>query len=167
MKSGNTINDTNEEKKVKEGISRKDITEKIRSIYTLESIYKNHLKTKRLLSIIKSNKTKQKKFKINISNYKEFSGKYSSIEIEIIPMDNKYGKFININVNDKQHYHIYFNNDKMETEINYINDKDKVSKIRVIIDYHIQSFENLFYNCDCIKSINFKKFCRININNMR
>jgi len=167
MKSGNTSNERNGEKKVKEGISCGGITEKIRNIYTLESIYKDHLKTKRLLNIIKYNKTNQIKFKINISNYKEFSGQYSSIEIEIIPMDNKYGKFININnVNDKQHYHIYFNDDKMETERNYINDKDKVSKIRVIIGYQIQSFENLFYNCDCIKSINFKKFSRININNM-
>ena len=151
MKSGNASNERNEEKKVKEVNSRGDITEKIRSIYTLESIYKDHLKTKRLLSIIKSNKPKQKMFKIDISNYKEFSGKYSSIEIEIIPMDNKYGKFININVNDKQHYHIYFDDNKMETERNYINDKEKVSKIRVIIGYQIQSLENLFYNCDCIK----------------
>ena len=74
MKSGNTSNERNGEKKVKEGISCGGITEKIRNIYTLESIYKDHLKTKRFLSIIKYNKTNLKKFKINISNYKEFSG---------------------------------------------------------------------------------------------
>ena len=30
---------------------------------------------------------------------------------------------------------------------NYLNDEDKVSKIKIIIDYQIKSFENLFKNC--------------------
>ena len=33
---------------------------------------------------------------ININNYKESSEKYSSIEIKIKPVKNKYGQFINI-----------------------------------------------------------------------
>ena len=36
----------------------------------------------------------------------------------------------------------------------------------MIIDYQIESFKNLFYICKCVEYINFKKFERININNM-
>ena len=33
---------------------------------------------------------------MNIDNYKEYLEKYSSIEIEIKPMENEYGRFIKI-----------------------------------------------------------------------
>ena len=38
--------------------------------------------------------------------------------------------------------------------------------IKIIIHYHVESFENLFCECDCIESIYFKKFYRNNIINM-
>ena len=38
--------------------------------------------------------------------------------------------------------------------------------IKIIIDYQIKSFKNLFNFCNCIESVNFKKFCGNNINNM-
>ena len=41
-----------------------------------------------------------------------------------------------------------------------INKKDKVIKIKIIIDYQVKSFKKLFYWCICIESINFKKFYR-------
>ena len=52
-----------------------------------------HLKIKLIIKIstnLKYNKNIKKIMDININNYK----KYSSIEIEIKPVDNKYGKFI-------------------------------------------------------------------------
>ena len=49
----------------------------------------------------------------------------------------------------------------------YLNKNDKVSKINIIIDYPIKSFCELFKKCECIESINFKRFYRNNINNMR
>ena len=41
-----------------------------------------------------------------------------------------------------------------------------MTKIRIIIDYQIKSFKNLFFYCNCIRAIYFKKFFRTNITNM-
>ena len=41
-----------------------------------------------------------------------------------------------------------------------------IKKIKIIIDYQIKSFEKLFNKCKCIKTINFIKFNRNDINNM-
>ena len=47
---------------------------------------------------------------ININNYKEFSELYSSIKLEVTPIQNKYGSFIDIKKEDKKYFHIYYNN---------------------------------------------------------
>ena len=118
------------------------------------------------LEIIKYNKNIQKRLNININKYKEYSELYSSIEIEIIPVKNNYGKIINIKEENKKYFHIYFNDNKQkEIEKIYFFKNDNVSKINIIIDYQIISFNKLFYLCQNIESINFKKFYRININN--
>jgi surface protein len=96
-----------------------------------------------------------------------FNKIYSPIEIIIIPVNKKYGKFINNSNENGNFFHIFFNDNKKEIKRNYIEQNDKVSKIRIKIDYQIMSFEKLFYKCDCIKSINFTKFYRTNINNMK
>ncbi len=81
-----------------------------------------------------------------------------------MPMKDICGKFINIEEGDKEYYHIYYN-DKKEEEIKstYLNKKDKVSKINIIIDYHVKSFSNIFHYSE---TINFKKFYRNNITDM-
>ena len=82
-------------------------------------------------------------------------------------MNGEYGKFININEEDKKYFHIYFNdNKKQEIENTSLNIDDNVNKISIIIDYQIKSFSELFYNCKCIESIKFKKFYRNNVTNM-
>jgi len=105
----------------------------------------------------------QKRINIDISHYKDYSEKFSSIELEIIPVKNKYGPFIKIKDTYKEHFHIYFNENK-ENEIKSIsiNENDNVSKINIIIDYQVESFCNLFRQCVCIESIYFKKFFRKN-----
>ena len=119
------------------------------------------------LETIKYNKYIQKRINININNYKDYSENYSLIEIEIIPKRNKYGKFIKIKEEDIKYYHIYFNNNKKEEiKRNYINKNEKVSKINIIIDYQVKSFNQLFTLCHYIESINFKKFHRNNITDM-
>ena len=47
-----------------------------------------------------------------------------------------------------------------------IYEKDKITKIKIKIDYQIKSFKNLFEYCECIIYINFIKFYRNNIVNM-
>ena len=59
----------------------------------------------------------QNRLNINISDYKEYSENFTSIEIEIIPKKNEYGKFINIlNKKEEIYYHIYFNDNKKEVK---------------------------------------------------
>ena len=103
---------------------------------------------------------------LNLNDYKDYSEKYSSIEIEIKPAKDKYGNFIKINKENEIYYHIYFENNKEEIKRNYLNENENIGIIKIIIDYQIKSFEKLFYNCECIEYICFKKFCRNNINNM-
>ena len=141
-----------------------NILSNIKSNYILSKVY-NNMTQKKSLKIVKYNKLIQNRLNISIKNYKE----YYEIEIDIIPCKDKYGKFININKNDKIYYHIYFNDNKEEIKDKYeIKEEDKVTKIKIIINYQVKSFEKLFYYCKCIESINFKKFSRnnININNM-
>ena len=47
-----------------------------------------------------------------------------------------------------------------------IKEEDKVTKIKIIIDYQVKSFKGLFSWCKYIESINFKKFYRNNITDM-
>ena len=126
----------------------------------------NNIQKRISLKIIKCNINIQKRLNININNYKEFSEKFSLIELEIILFKNIYEHFINIKEEDKKYFHIYFNDNKKEIKKTELNKKDNVSKINIIIDYQIESFKGLFDNCDCIESINFKKFHRNNITDM-
>ena len=104
---------------------------------------------------------------MSVKNYKEYSETFTQIEIEIIPTKGKYGKFIEINENDELYYHIYFNDNKEEIKNKYeIDEQDKVTKIKIIIDYQVKSFKELFKYCECNESINFNKFYRNNITDM-
>ena len=119
------------------------------------------------LEIIRYNKSIQKRIHVNINHYKDYYETKTSIELDIIPMKGKYGKFINIKEEDKKYFHIYFNdNKKKEIENTSLNKDDKVSKISIIIDYQIKSFSKLFCNCKCIESIEFKNFYRNNVTDM-
>ena len=134
----------------------------IKSKYILQKVF-NILETKKSFNIVKYNNKIKKRINININDYKEYSEKYTLIEIEIKPVNNKYGKFINYKF--EKYYHIYFNNKGEEIKRNYINKGEEIKIIKIIIDYQVKSFQGLFYNCDCIESIYFKKFYRNNINN--
>ena len=126
----------------------------------------NNLEIKKSLNIVKYNKNIKRRININIKDYKEYSEKFSSIEIEIKPINNKFIQFINIRDEDNIYYHIYFDNNKKEIKRKYINKNEDIKIIKIIIDYQVESFEKLFNDCDCIESINFKKFHRNNINDM-
>ena len=129
---------------------------KLKSIKSKNILLKiiNKIQNKTLLKIINYNNFLQKRFNLNINNYKEYSEKYSSIIIEIIPSKNKYGKFIKIRKEeDKKYFHIYFNDTKDEINKIEINKEDNASKIIIVMDYQIKSFFQLFYYCECIESI--------------
>ena len=154
-----SINPSKDNNKENESAKPNPIIEKIKSRYILSKLY-NIIPKKKKLAIVKYNKRIQNRLNLSIKDYKE----YCEIEIEIIPIKDKYGKFININENDKLYYHIYFNDNKEEIKNKYeIKEEDKVTKIKIIIDYQVKSFKELFSECRCIESINFKKFYRDNV----
>ena len=161
----NSFNGSNIEKegKPKEN-SNNAYLKRIKSDYFLIKML-SILSRKKLLHIIKYNKKTQKFLDLNINDYKNYCELFSPIEIEIIPTKDVYGKFISI-AHDKSYYHIYFNDRKEEAQLNFITGTDKIEKIKIILDYQVKSFNNLFYECKCIQSINFRKFYRNNINSM-
>ena len=153
MNSDNCSNYSKE--KIKQ-IKSKDNLENIKSNYFLQRIF-DCIKKNKFLEIIKINKRIQNKLKISIKDYKEYCEYYTPIEIEVVPTEDKFGKFINIK-DKKEYYHIYFNNNKEETKRNFLTKEDLCNKIKIKIDYQIKSFEQLFSDCKCIESITFTKF---------
>ena len=140
-----------------------NIFKNLKSDYFIRIIFDN-LEKRKTLEIIKYNKNIKNRIKIDTINYKEYSETYSSIKIEIKLAKNKYGKFININDdNNRIYYHIYFNNSKEEIKKTYLEKNEQIKTIKIKIEHQVQSFKNLFYFCDCIESIYFKKFYRNNI----
>ena len=79
----------------KEKIEIKNIFKNLKNDYFLQKLFNNLLK-KKSLDIIKYNKNMKNRINISIKNYKEYLEIYSSIEIEIKPVSNQYGNFINI-----------------------------------------------------------------------
>ena len=160
MKS--SINVSKENSKDNESAKPNPILESLKSDYFLQKLY-DIMPKKKKLEIVKYNKKVQNRLDLGIKDYKEYSETYSSIEIEIIPTKDKYGRFIHFNRNDRLYYHIYFNDNKEEIKNKYeIDEQDKVTKIKIIMDYQVKSFKKLFDECKCIETINFKNFYRNN-----
>ena len=165
MESKDTPNKAEEQEQSK-FIDSNNKLRNLKSNYFIQKFF-GYISKRKSLETIRYNKNIQKRINININHYKAYSEEYSSIELDIIPIKGKDGKFININEEDKKYIHIYFNdNKKKEIENTSLYKDDNVSKISIIIDYQIKSFSKLFYYCGCIESIKFKKFYRNNVTNM-
>ena len=138
---GSSINVSKESNKENESSKPNLIIENIKSRYILSKIYDNMTKKKKL-EIVKCNKRIQNRLNLSVKDYKEYSETFTPIEIEIIPKKGEYGQFINIDENDELFYHIYFNDNNEEIKNKYeINEEDKVTKIKIIIDYQVKSFK--------------------------
>lgn len=138
---------------------------KIRSKYILSKIL-SHLKENMSLEIIKYSKKIQNRLNISLNDYQNFNFQ-SEIEVEIIPAKIAFAKFINfLEPKDKEYCHIYFDKSKGRIITDSVYTNSSVSKITIIIGPQVKSFYKLFYECDGIESINFKKFFRANIYNM-
>ena len=147
---------------MKNNSNKKSLIKKIRSEYIVKQILE-HLNRIRLLAISQYNKKYQKMFDIQKEEYKKESYR---IEIEIIPVVDGKGKFINIRKGYEAHFKIYFNYNRQEVNKTKILKKDKVGKIKVVIDYKNNAFYGLFSECKCIKKIKFLKFNRPDIVNL-
>ena len=107
-------------------------------------IFNDMIIKKKSLELIKYDKAIQKILELKFMDYKEFSGLYSSIEIEIIPKQNKYDDFINFDEELNNYFHLYFDDNKKETDRTYLDKEDKITKIKIKIDYQVKSFYKLF-----------------------
>ena len=131
----------------------------------LEKVFA-YMKKNKSLNIMKYNQKLQKRLNLSINDYKEYSQLYTPIEIELKPLENKYGKFINVCDKEKEYYHIYFDNSNEEVKRNYLNENENIESIKIIIDYNVKSLKGLFRYCFCNEIIIFKKFYRNKITDM-
>ena len=83
----------------------------VKSDYFVQKFF-GYMPKRKSLETIRYNKSMQKRIDININHYKAYYETKTSIELDIIPMKRKYGKFINIKEGDKNYFHIYFNDNK-------------------------------------------------------
>ena len=164
MEPKDTISKVEEQGQSKLNVSNNQLRN-LKSDYFILKFFE-YMTERKSLETIRYNKSIQNRINININHYKLYYETKTSIELDIIPMKGKYGKFINIKEEDKKYFHIYFNDNKKEIEKTLLNKDDNVSKISIIIDYQIKSFSKLFVFCGCIKSIDFKKFYRNNVTDM-
>jgi hypothetical protein len=87
----------------------KNYLQYIKSKYILKQIF-NYLQKKNQLKIMKYNNKIKERLNINLVDYKNYS---DIIEIDIIPVDNNYGKFINIlKLKEKPYFHIFLRSAK-------------------------------------------------------
>ena len=148
--------ESSETKNERNEIESKNILENIKSKYIRQKLF-DILDKKTLLKIMKYNRIMQCILDTNIYDYKYYPEEYLSVEIELKPALNKYGRFININPSQTMYFHIYFDNGRREVCRNFLKENEKVKKIEVIIDRQVKSFYKLFFEVDCIESIYFKK----------
>ena len=83
----------------------------LKSDYFIQKFF-GYMPKRKSLEAIRYNKSIQKRINININHYKAYFETKTSIELDVIPMKGKYGKFINIKEKDKKYFHIYFNDNK-------------------------------------------------------
>ena len=83
----------------------------VKSDYFIQKFFE-YMPKRKSLETIRYNKSIQKRINININHYKAYFETKTSIELDVIPMKGKYGKFINIKEDDKKYFHIYFNDNK-------------------------------------------------------
>jgi len=125
----------------------------IKSNFVLKKIF-NHLDKNKALKIIRYNTNIKNRLNIDIEDYK-------SILMDIIPIPNKYGPFINIEEKNKKYFHIYFNDNKGEIKRTELSKGDKVSKINIVIDYKVKSFNKLFFFVKLLNQYILKTFIEI------
>jgi len=103
----------------------------IKSDFFLQNMM-NMIKIKKRLDIARYNKNIQKRLKIDLNTYKQYSEKYSSIEIELEFSSCFKNETMFINRELNSFYHIFFNGDKKK-DFNYIKSCGKILITKIIM----------------------------------
>ena len=93
-----------------------NMLKKIKSQFFISKIF-DYMKKNKSLEIIKINRSIQKLMKIDLNTYRECS---TVIIVELVPLKNAVGKFINIKEGEEKYFHIFFNDSKNEIKKNRI-----------------------------------------------
>ena len=136
----------------------------ITSHFILKQIL-SHLKEKNLLKLIKHNKAFQNILNIGVKDYKD----YNQVIIELTPVQyfKEKNYFFKYNYSsDESAIHIFFNDDTEDKSRNYFNKEDKVTKIKMVLEWEVITLYELFLKCQCITKIKFIKFNRSTFINM-
>ena len=110
MEPKDTISKVEEQGQSKLNVSNNQLR-KLKSDYFILKFFE-YMTERKSLETIRYNKSIQNRINLNINHYKLYYETKTSIELDIIPMKGKYGKFINIKEEDKKYFHIYFNDNK-------------------------------------------------------
>ena len=124
----------------------------------------SHLNEKNMLKLIKHNKALQNYLSIGIKDFKD----YNQVIIELTPIQEyEVNYFFNYKYeSDESSIHVYFNDDKEDKKTNHFSKKDKVTKIKMILDWEFISLRELFLKSQVIQKIKFIKFNRSTFNDM-
>ena len=117
----------------------------------------------KVLKIFKYSKKYKKILGLSHNDYKDYSW---TTELEIIPQQNMNLEFINILEINEKYFHIFFNENTNETKQLQIKKDENIEKIRVKFDCKVNSMSGMFRDKKYIKSVNFIKFNRTDIDNM-
>ena len=99
----------------------------IQSKFIIKQILEN-IQKRKVLDILKCNKEVKIRVDIDINDYKKCCEEFSTIEIEIIPNDKYYTKIININKENEQYIHIFFNQNEKEANKDFFPNQIKLKK---------------------------------------
>ena len=138
----------------------------IKSSYILKELFK-YVNEYKKLKLLNYNKTIQQRINLSIEDYKN----YLSIKIEVKLIDN-----YNVNCNNtfiskefKNSYssfiYVVLNDETIERKIDSIKN-DKISKVKIILNYDLNSYKDLFKHCYFIKEIKFLKNNKNNVTDM-
>ena len=124
----------------------------------------SHLNEKNVLNLIKHNKALQNYLSIGIKDFKD----YNQVIIELTTIQEfEENYFFNYKYeSDESAIHVYFNDDKEDKKTNHFNKKDKVTKIKMVLDWEFISLRELFLKIRGIQKIKFIKFNRSTFNDM-
>ena len=84
----------------------------------------------------------------------------NKIEIDIYANNQKQGenKFIDIENQNMNYFHIFFDENIQESKKTSISFNENIKNIKILVDYEVKSFKDLFRNCECITTIFIKGF---------
>ena len=94
-----------EEQRQSKLIDSNNKLKKVKSDFFIQKFF-GYMTERKSLETIRFNKSIQKRIDISINHYNAYFETKTSIELDIIPMKGKYGKFINIKEEEK-HIFIY------------------------------------------------------------